>query len=141
MKSISTYTSKDEEETARIARDLAATLTAGDVLCLHGDLGLGKSVFARALIRHMMGNAAQEVPSPTFTLVQIYDTPAAPLWHFDLYRLKDPEEIYELGWEDAGEAICLIEWPERLGYLLPQKRIDIHLSLLPDGSRQLQVTR
>lgn len=142
MVSPSTYISASEDDTARLAQQCAADLKPGDILCLYGDLGMGKSVFARALIRHLAGDPALEVPSPTFTLVQTYDTPRAPLWHFDLYRLKDPEEVYELGWEEAlGEAICLIEWPERLGPLLPATRIDIHLSLLPDGSRQLQVTR
>lgn len=141
MKRISTLISDSEEETARHARDFAAMLHPGAVVCLYGDLGLGKSVFARALIRQMAGNPALEVPSPTFTLVQTYETPVAELWHFDLYRLKDPEEIYELGWEEAlGHAICLIEWSERLGPLLPPCRIDIHLSLLPDGRRQLQLS-
>ncbi len=142
MESISTLISKSEAETAQHAQDMATHLRPGDVVCLYGDLGLGKSVFARALIRHLSNDAALEVPSPTFTLVQTYDTQAGPLWHFDLYRLKDPDEVYELGWEEAlAEAINIVEWPERLGYLLPAKRIDIHLTLMPDGSRQLQVTR
>ncbi len=142
MERLSTLISNSEEETAQHARDFAGTLRPGDVICLYGDLGLGKSVFARALIRHLAEDADLEVPSPTFTLVQTYDTAAGPLWHFDLYRLKDPEEVYELGWEEAlAEAINIIEWPERLGYLLPGNRIDIHLTLRADGSRQLQVTR
>lgn len=141
MKSISTYHSASEDETAQIAEQIGETLAPGTIICLYGDLGLGKSVFARALIRHLTENPQLEVPSPTFTLVQTYDTCKGPLWHFDLYRLKDPDEIYELGWEDAiGQALCLIEWPERLGYLMPANRIDIHLSLMPDGTRQLQVT-
>lgn len=142
MERLSTLISHSEEETAQHARDFADGLRRGDVVCLYGDLGLGKSVFARALIRHLAGDAALEVPSPTFTLVQTYDTSAGPLWHFDLYRLKDPDEVYELGWEEAlAEAINIVEWPERLGYLLPRARIDIHLTLRPDGSRQLQLCR
>lgn len=142
MKSISTFTSRSEEETGGIARAISREIKPGTIICLYGDLGLGKSVFARALIRHLSEKPGQDVPSPTFTLVQTYDTPQGPLWHFDLYRLKHPEEVYELGWEDAcAQTICLIEWPERLEDLLPEERIDIHLSLLPDGSRQLQVTR
>lgn len=134
--------SNNEEETAQHARAFAATLRMGDVVCLYGDLGLGKSVFARALIRHLVGDATLDVPSPTFTLVQLYDTQTGPLWHFDLYRLKEPDEVYELGWEEAlAEAINIIEWPEKLGSLLPARRINIHLSLRPDGSRQLRVSR
>lgn len=130
-----------EDETGRLAADLAPTLKPGDILCLHGNLGMGKSVFARALIRALMRDPAQEVPSPTFTLVQTYDSPTGEIWHFDLYRLKEPDEVYELGWEEAlGSAISIIEWPERLGYLLPSDRVDIHLSAMPDGARQLRYT-
>lgn len=142
MERISTLISNSEEETARHARDFAPSLRPGDVVCLYGDLGLGKSVFARALIRHLAADADLEVPSPTFTLVQTYDTGPGPLWHFDLYRLKDADEVYELGWEEAlAEAISIVEWPERLGALLPTRRINIHLTLRPDGSRQLQLSR
>lgn len=136
------WITKSEEETAAVAVQLAPTLKTGDVLCLHGDLGMGKSVFARALIRTLTGNPDQEVPSPTFTLVQTYDAAGTEIWHFDLYRLKDPDEVYELGWEEAlGGAISIIEWPVRLGHLLPADRLDIHLTLTPDGGRQLRLTR
>lgn len=132
--------SKSEDETVRLAQRFATILKPGDVLCLQGDLGMGKSVFARGLIRALAGNDVLEVPSPTFTLVQTYDTAAGELWHFDLYRLKQPEEVYELGWEDAlSGAISIIEWPERLGPLMPPDRIDIHLSPTADGGRLLQV--
>ncbi len=123
------YTSSSEQETAKIAADLAVTLKNGDIICLHGTLGMGKSLFARALIRTMCEDEHLEVPSPTFTLVQIYDAPALPIWHFDLYRLKEPDEIYELGWEEAQEeGVMLIEWPERLGNLKPAKTLDITFS-------------
>ena len=135
------WITRSEEETAQRAADLAPHLQAGTVLCLHGDLGMGKSVFARALIRALTEKPALEVPSPTFTLVQTYDYPAGEIWHFDLYRLKDPDEVYELGWEEAlVGAISIIEWPERLGYLLPAHRLDIHFSAMPDGARQLQLS-
>lgn len=133
------WISNSENETAQHAQNLAPMLLPGDIVCLHGNLGVGKSVFARALIRALTKNPAQDVPSPTFTLVQTYDSPAGEIWHFDLYRLKNPEEVYELGWEDAlSGAISIIEWPERLGPLLPAARTDIHITATPDGGRLLQ---
>lgn len=120
---------KNERETALAARELAKRLRAPAVILLHGDLGAGKTVFARALIRTLCGDTALEVPSPTFTLVQTYEGPGYPIWHFDLYRLEDAEEIYELGWEDAlSEGLVIVEWPERLGSLTPQSHLDIRLS-------------
>ncbi len=124
-----------EEETARFAAGLAPQLRRGDAIMLHGALGSGKTVFARALIRALTGDPDLEVPSPTFTLVQTYDTALGPLWHFDLYRLNREEEIYELGWEDAlaGGGLVLVEWPGRLGRLLPGSRLDIFLSAAAGG--------
>lgn len=135
------YISRSENDTVALARRLAAGLKPGDVLCLHGDLGMGKSVFARGLIRAFSNKPDLEVPSPTFTLVQTYDTDAGDVWHFDLYRLKSPDEVYELGWEEGrANAIVIVEWPERLGYLMPPGRIDINLSQAADGARLLQIT-
>ena len=136
------WISRSEEETIAHAQNFAPGLSAGDVVCLYGDLGMGKSVFARGLIRALTGDPQQEVPSPTFTLVQTYSSPQGEIWHFDLYRLKEPDEVYELGWEEAlGSAISIIEWPVRLGGLLPSDRIDIHFTVTPDGGRLLQVER
>lgn len=118
-----------EEETKQVARDLSKLLGQGDVLLLHGDLGMGKTVFSRALIRALCGDDDLEVPSPTFTLVQSYDSPKGTIWHFDLYRLSDPSEIYEIGWEEAlSGGIVLVEWPERLGAMKPGGAIEITLS-------------
>jgi tRNA threonylcarbamoyladenosine biosynthesis protein TsaE len=123
----------DEAATLALARDLAALAGPGDVIALSGDLGAGKTTFARAFINALPPPAAaatgpEDVPSPTFTLLQIYDRAPAPVWHVDLYRLNRPEEAAELGLEDAfAEAITLIEWPERLGALLPLERLDISL--------------
>jgi tRNA threonylcarbamoyladenosine biosynthesis protein TsaE len=98
----------------------------GDVIALKGELGAGKTTFARAFI-HARG-ARDEVPSPSFSLVQMYNAGPATIWHFDLYRLRSPEEAWELGIEDAfGDGISLIEWPERLGHLLPDRRLEIAL--------------
>ena len=116
----------DETATAALAERIAAVARAGDVIALKGELGAGKTVFARAFIRARGGT--EEVPSPTFTLVQAYDLDPVPVWHFDLYRLRDPDEVWELGIEDAfATAISLIEWPERLGWLLPPARLEITL--------------
>jgi tRNA threonylcarbamoyladenosine biosynthesis protein TsaE len=128
-------------ETAALARQLAGALVPGDVLALAGDLGSGKTTFARALIGAFAaeaGQAAPEVPSPTFTLVQIYEFPRASLWHFDLYRIERPDDALELGIEEAlAEGIALIEWPERLGPLLPARRIEVRLAFgsAPDARR------
>lgn len=127
-------------ELEALAKPLAAGLRKGDVVALWGDLGVGKTTFVRALIRHSLGKAV-DVPSPTFTLVQIYDGPQGELWHCDLYRLKQPEEAFEMGLEDAfHQTICFIEWPERLGGLLPQRRIDITLAIENETTRNLSIT-
>jgi len=120
----------DEAATAALARRVAACCRAGDVIALYGDLGTGKTVFARAFIAALdSGGEPEDVPSPTFTLVQCYEREPAPVWHFDLYRISRPDEVYELGFEEAlGEAISLIEWPERMGPLLPADRLEVHLA-------------
>lgn len=131
------YISHNEDETILLADKFAQNLQPGDIVCLWGDLGVGKSVFCRAVIRSLLGNNDIEVPSPTFTLVQNYDILAinnkynkdVQIWHFDLYRISDEEEIYEIGWEEAlASGISLIEWPEKLGDLLPERRIDITIT-------------
>jgi len=120
----------DEAATAALAARVAALAVAGDVIALKGELGAGKTSFARAFIRARGGG--EEVPSPTFTLVQVYELGDAAVWHFDCYRLRDPEEAWELGIEDAfRDGISLIEWPERLGLLLPARRLEITLSTGP----------
>ena len=116
----------DETATATLAARLAALARPGDVIALSGDLGAGKTAFARAFI-HARGGAG-EVPSPTFTLVQVYELAGGAVWHFDLYRVRDPDEAWELGIEEAfHDGISLIEWPDRLGPLLPPRRLDIAL--------------
>lgn len=114
--------------TEALARTLASLARTGDVIALSGGLGAGKSVFARAFVRTFTGEA-EEVPSPTFTLVQTYEGAGQRLYHFDLYRLEQPEEAFELGIEDAfADGISLIEWPERLGRLLPAESLRLTLT-------------
>jgi len=117
-----TFVLTSAAETSRFARTLAPALGPGDTILLQGGLGAGKTHFARALIQARLDAAglAEDVPSPTFTLVQTYDDGKAELWHSDLYRLSTPDEVVELGLEDAfSSAICLVEWPDRLGDLTP----------------------
>ncbi len=123
----------DEAATIAFAEDVAAIIAAGDLLALSGDLGAGKTTFARALIRALADDAALEVPSPTFTLVQTYAT-RVPVAHFDLYRLADPDELDELGLDEAlSSGAALIEWPERGAARLPAARVDIALAMAGDG--------
>lgn len=103
----------DDAATAALGQRLAAALRPGDIVRLEGDLGAGKTALARAIIRALSGDPALEVPSPTFALVQPYDTPAGPVLHADLYRIADPRETDELGLLDRPEAIVLLEWSER----------------------------
>lgn len=116
----------DLAATARLAAKLGLMLKSGDFVALHGDLGAGKTAFARALIQSL-NPAEDEVPSPTFTLVQTYNVPQGALAHCDLYRLGSPEEVYALDWDGLRSGIMLVEWPERLGSLLPAARIDVTL--------------
>lgn len=122
----------DAAATQALGRRLGAVLERGDVVCLTGNLGAGKTTLARGAIEAWTGEEREEVPSPTFTLVQTYEGGRGELWHVDLYRLKRPEEAWELGLEDAfADAACLIEWPERLEGALPKNRLDV--ALTPEG--------
>lgn len=124
---------RDEAGTAALAARLASVLTSGDVVTLEGGLGAGKSAFARALIRSLCGGET-DVPSPTFTLVQTYEAPDFDIWHFDLYRLEDPEEVLELGLEDAfADGVSLIEWPDRLGPYMPRDRLSVRIDVSGDN--------
>jgi len=124
---------EDETGTARVADMVARAAVPGDVIALHGDLGSGKTAFARAFIRALTA-ADEEVPSPTFTLVQTYQAGAGTIYHFDFYRIEDPDEAWEIGIEEAfADGIALIEWPERLGSLLPADRLDVRLEIPPEG--------
>ncbi|MDA8637384.1 tRNA (adenosine(37)-N6)-threonylcarbamoyltransferase complex ATPase subunit type 1 TsaE [Rhodospirillales bacterium] len=119
---------RNEAATRAVAAELSTVLKAGDIVALDGTLGAGKTAFARALINAMPG-VVEDVPSPTFTLVQTYQRGDAEIWHFDLYRLEVPEDAFELGIEDAfADAISLIEWPDKLGGYLPSRHLRITLA-------------
>jgi len=135
-----TIKATSEAETEAAAVRLADGVKAGDVVLLRGPLGSGKTVLARALIRALAADSHLDVPSPTFTLVQTYETPRGAVWHFDLYRLEDTDEVYEVGWEEAlSGGIVLVEWPERLGFLVPQKAIEVTIEGSGDDARRLVV--
>ena len=122
-----------EAATAALGARIAAALRVGDLVTLSGPLGAGKSVLARGLVRALVG-PHEEAPSPTFTLIQLYDGPAFSLAHLDLYRLRRPEEAWELGLEDAlAEGAAVVEWPERLGGSLPPDRLELALASDPDA--------
>ncbi len=120
----------DEAATIALARDVASWIRPTDLVTLSGDLGAGKTTFARALIRALMRDADLEVPSPTFTLMQIYEGGSYPIVHADLYRIMRPDELAELGWEEAAEgALVIVEWPERAGPYLTADRLDIAFAI------------
>ena len=126
----------DEDATNRLGTALARQLRPRDVVALQGGLGAGKTTLARAILRAASADSTLIVPSPTFTLVEIYDTPRGAFWHFDLYRLEAPEQVFELGWEEArADGVVLVEWAERLGPLLPADRLDVALAVEGDGRR------
>jgi len=122
----------DEHATLTFGAALAELLQAGDVVALRGDLGAGKTTLARGLIRALCG-VETEVPSPTYTLVQTYEAGAFPVFHFDLYRLNRPDEVFELGWDETLSGLALIEWPDKAGTHLPKFRLDITLKNAGDG--------
>jgi tRNA threonylcarbamoyl adenosine modification protein YjeE len=123
----------NEEALHRLVTDIAIALEPGDMVTLSGDLGAGKTTFARALIRHLAGDPTIEVPSPSFTLIQTYDLPRFPVVHADLYRLSGAAELAELGFEDLpADAVTLLEWPDRAAGSLPPDRLDIAITLAPE---------
>jgi tRNA threonylcarbamoyladenosine biosynthesis protein TsaE len=126
----------DEAATERLGTALAKRLRPRDVVALQGGLGVGKTTLARAILRAAAGDPSLVVPSPTFTLVEVYDTSRGTFWHFDLYRLEEPDQVFELGWEEARvDGIALVEWAERLGRLLPRERLTVMLAIEGDGRR------
>lgn len=131
-----THNCQTEEETVHLAQRLAPTLSG--IVTLNGTLGAGKSTFARAVIQELT-DGEQDVPSPTFTLVQEYETGGQRIYHLDLYRLEDAEEIFELGWEDmqGGDVLVLIEWAERIENFLPKKRTEINIDIISEKARDI----
>jgi tRNA threonylcarbamoyladenosine biosynthesis protein TsaE len=130
---------QDPTATQRLAAEAASVTHAGDAILLFGPLGAGKSVFARAFLREAAGDPALDVPSPTFTLVQSYDTRLGPVHHFDLWRLSGHADLAELGWDGAREGVVLVEWPERLGPLSPPGALRVALSPTGETTRRAEL--
>jgi tRNA threonylcarbamoyladenosine biosynthesis protein TsaE len=128
-----TLTLPDPAATEALGQRIAGLLRPGDVVLLEGPLGAGKSALARALLRALASDPALEVPSPTYTLVQTYDTPLGTVAHFDLWRLEHPAAMHELGWDEA--AVALVEWPDRLGDLRPDQALTVSLAIDGPGRR------
>ena len=130
----------DLAATERLAARIAGLARPGEAVLLSGPLGAGKSAFARAFVRSWVGDPAAEVPSPTFTLIQPYDGPRGAVWHCDLYRLGDPDELQELGIDQGlAEAVLLVEWPDRLGSWLPADRLELCIEMCEqaEGARRV----
>src|ERR1700680_231911 len=132
----------NEEATRRFMADIAAAREPGDLVTLSGDLGAGKTTFARALIRFLASDETIEVPSPSFTLMQAYELPRFELVHVDLYRIESPGELAEFGFDDlpAG-AVVVLEWPDRAGGILPADRLDIAFTLSPHHGAEFRNVR
>lgn len=123
-------------ETQALAARIAGLVQPGDAILLEGELGAGKSEFARAFLRAFTSNPSLEVPSPTFTLVQRYDTSHGDVYHFDLWRLKGPVDLPELGWDEARDGIVLVEWPDRLGAQRPIEALTVALQIVGPTTRR-----
>ena len=135
-----TFILADDAATRALGAALAGLLKAGDVIALHGDLGAGKTTLTRGLIQALCG-ADEDVPSPTYTLVQAYDGPGFPIWHFDLYRLDRPDEVRELGWDETQAGVALIEWPDRAGRYLPTPSWRVPGGAMPCARRSDRMLR
>lgn len=125
-----------DADTRALGARLGRMLRAGDVVALEGGLGAGKTTLVRGLIQALIG-PEEEVPSPTYTLVQTYDAAAFPIWHFDLYRLNSPDDVLELGWDETQEGVALVEWPDRAGSRLPRSHLMIRLEISGEGRAAL----
>lgn len=137
------WASSEAEETKLLGQKLAAHLQPGDIVTLSGDLGAGKTTFAKGLISEITGCKEEEVTSPTFTYMQIFSGDRITVYHFDLYRLRNFEEFESLGFDEYlhQNEVCCIEWAERILPHLPNKRVDVVISRLDKNKRSIDIRR
>jgi len=134
MRHMQTVSIANEAELLALGAALISQLSVGQTVCLTGGLGAGKTTLVRGMIQSVLGDI--DVPSPTYTLVQTYDMPQFELWHCDMYRLERPEDGYELGLMDAfDDAVCLIEWPDKLGGIIPEDALRIEIAFDGEGRK------
>ena len=121
------YETNSEKETFELGKNLGEQAKAGQIFCLNGDLGVGKTVFTQGFAKGL--GIEENVNSPTFTIIQVYEEGRIPLYHFDVYRIGNPEEMYEIGYEEYffGEGVCLIEWSKLIDELIPEEAINIEI--------------
>lgn len=121
------YETNSEKGTFELGKNLGEQAKAGQIFCLNGDLGVGKTVFTQGFAKGL--GIEENVNSPTFTIIQVYEEGRIPLYHFDVYRIGDPEEMYEIGYEEYffGEGVCLIEWSKLIEELIPEEAINIEI--------------
>ncbi|MFV0625963.1 MAG: tRNA (adenosine(37)-N6)-threonylcarbamoyltransferase complex ATPase subunit type 1 TsaE [Alphaproteobacteria bacterium] len=138
MEAIFNYKCANEKQTIEFGKKLAQIAKKGDIFLLNGTLGMGKTTLSRSFIQALTN--AEEVPSPTFTLLQTYETDAFEIYHFDLYRIKSPEEIFEIGIEEAMyEGVSLIEWPEKMEGYLPRRAFNLTITPDKNSGRNIEI--
>lgn len=135
-----THLVQNEEETKALAESFSKTLKSDNLILLSGNLGAGKTAFSRFLIRSLCRANDLNVPSPTFTLVQTYEADIGDIHHYDLYRLENPEDVFNIGWEESlYQALTIVEWPEKISSLLPETYIHIRFEILDDTARKIEI--
>ena len=131
---------RNEKDTAKFAKKFAKTLNGGEIILLVGDLGAGKTTFTKSVAKHL--KIKEHITSPTFTIVNEYHSGRLVLYHFDMYRIEDESEAMELGFDEyfSGNAVCMIEWPQRVQNLLPKKYIEVNIEKLDETSRKFTIS-
>lgn len=132
------FISKNQRQTNEIAKEFVKTLRVGDIVLLQGDLGAGKTTFVKGIVSALQGNP-DEVTSPTFTILNEYDLPQFPIYHFDLYRLSSPNELYNIGYEEYfyGDGVCFVEWPERAEEFFDNNVKVIRINKIGENQREI----
>ncbi len=134
-----TFITNSEKETYDVAKEFAKTLTPGQIVCMYGDIGAGKTVFAKGVCASL--GVTEHISSPTFTIVNEYEGNAFTIYHFDLYRIAEPDELYEIGFHEMLDSggVSIIEWPQMAGELMPQKHTKVYVERLEEDSRKITI--